>query len=169
MDRKFIFCKCSFLFSSCCRSFVFQDKTELYQRQESLILSSCTSRFTLFYMMKWKDFFPNKDLVEPPHFEAELLCYPKQKILCDYLSSRQAECHTTNQYSTCFWMLVKSGKSENEAREILKVFFHHFGLNISPLLILFDALVICSHNSLTALCREHYQRTRTSCFSSNFI
>jgi tRNA(His) guanylyltransferase len=73
-------------------SFVFQDKTELYQRQESLILSSCTSRFTLFYMMKWKDFFPNKDLVEPPHFEAELLCYPKQKILCDYLSSRQAEC-----------------------------------------------------------------------------
>lgn len=101
-------------------SFVFQDKTELYQRQESLILSSCTSRFTLFYMMKWKDFFPNKDLVEPPHFEAELLCYPKQKILCDYLSSRQAECHTTNQYSTCFWMLVKSGKSENEAREILK-------------------------------------------------
>uniref|UniRef100_A0A0D9WJ23 tRNA(His) guanylyltransferase n=1 Tax=Leersia perrieri TaxID=77586 RepID=A0A0D9WJ23_9ORYZ len=101
-------------------SFVFQEKTELYQRQESLILSSCTSCFTSFYMMKWKDFFPNKDLVEPPHFEAELLCYPKQKIVCDYLSSRQAECHTSNQYNTCFWMLVKSGKSENEAHQILK-------------------------------------------------
>ncbi|KAG8069419.1 hypothetical protein GUJ93_ZPchr0005g15455 [Zizania palustris] len=50
-------------------SFLFQEKTELYQRQESLILSSC---------------------------------------------------HTNNQYNTCFWMLVNSGKNENEAHEILK-------------------------------------------------
>ncbi|KAL5202944.1 hypothetical protein ABZP36_013896 [Zizania latifolia] len=101
-------------------SFLFQEKTELFQRQESLILSSCISRFTSFYMMKWKEFFPDKELVEPPYFEAELLCYPKQKTVCDYLSSRQAECHTNNQYNTCFWMLVNSGKNENEAHEILK-------------------------------------------------
>lgn len=101
-------------------SFVFQEKTELYQRQKSLILSSCSSYFTSFYMMKWKEFSPSNELVRPPHFEAEVLCYPKPKIVCDYLSWRQAECHTGNQYNTCFWMLVKSGKSENEAHEILK-------------------------------------------------
>lgn len=29
--------------------------------------------------------------------------------------------HTNNQYSTCFWMLIKSGKTEREAEEFLKV------------------------------------------------
>ncbi|KQK05204.1 tRNA(His) guanylyltransferase 1 isoform X1 [Brachypodium distachyon] len=101
-------------------SFVFQENTELYQRHERLILSSCSSCFTSFYMMKWKEIFPYKELVQPPQFDAEVLCYPKPKIVCDYLSWRQAECHNRNQYNTCFWMLVKSGIGENEAHEILK-------------------------------------------------
>ncbi|EMS53842.1 hypothetical protein TRIUR3_09133 [Triticum urartu] len=101
-------------------SFVFQKNTELYQRNERLILSSCSSCFTSFYMMKWKEYFPSKELVQPPKFEAEVLCYPKPKIVCDYLSWRQAECHNRNQYNTCFWMLVKSGEEENKANEILK-------------------------------------------------
>lgn len=101
-------------------SFVFHEKTKLYQRQESLILSSCSSYFTSRYMAKWKEFFPQKELMQPPRFEAEALCYPKLKILCEYLSWWQAECHTGNQYNTCFWMLVKSGKSEKEAHETLK-------------------------------------------------
>nr|CAB3473761.1 unnamed protein product [Digitaria exilis] len=104
-------------------SFVFHEKTELYRRQESLILSSCSSYFTSLYMKKWKKFFPHKELMPPPRFEAEALCYPKLKILCEYLSSRQAECHTGNQYNTCFSMLVKSGRSEKEAHETLKGFF----------------------------------------------
>lgn len=29
--------------------------------------------------------------------------------------------HVNNQYETCLWMLIKHGKSENEAQEILKV------------------------------------------------
>jgi hypothetical protein len=29
--------------------------------------------------------------------------------------------HITNQYNTCLWELVKSGKTEKEALEILKV------------------------------------------------
>lgn len=29
--------------------------------------------------------------------------------------------HSENQYNTCLWMLIKSGKSEREAHEILKV------------------------------------------------
>ncbi|CAN6332274.1 unnamed protein product [Urochloa humidicola] len=101
-------------------SFVFHDKTELYQRQESLILSSCSSCFTSLYMTKWKELFPHKELMQTPRFEAEALCCPKLKIACEYLSWRQAECHAGNQYNTCFWMLVKSGKSEKEAHEILK-------------------------------------------------
>ncbi|CAL5085380.1 unnamed protein product [Urochloa decumbens] len=101
-------------------SFVFHEKTELYRRQESLILSSCSSYFTSLYMKKWKTFFPHNELMPPPRFEAEALCCPKLKILCEYLSWRQAECHTGNQYNTCFWMLVKSGRSEKEAHETLK-------------------------------------------------
>ncbi|CAD6271450.1 unnamed protein product [Miscanthus lutarioriparius] len=101
-------------------SFVFHEKSELYQRQESLILSSCSSYFTSLYMMKWQEFFPQKELMQTPRFEAEALCHPKLKIVCEYLSWRQAECHAGNQYNTCFWMLVKSGKSEKEAHEILK-------------------------------------------------
>ena len=29
--------------------------------------------------------------------------------------------HINNQYNTCFWMLVKCGKTEEEAQEVLKV------------------------------------------------
>ncbi|KAF7070629.1 hypothetical protein CFC21_076124 [Triticum aestivum] len=101
-------------------SFVFQEKTELYQRDERLIISSCSSCFTSFYMMKWKEYFPSKELVQPPHFQVEVSCYPEPRIVCDYLSRRQSECHNRNQYTTCFWMLVKSGEGENKAKEILK-------------------------------------------------
>lgn len=31
--------------------------------------------------------------------------------------------HTNNQYNTCLWKLVESGKTEKEAQEILKVLF----------------------------------------------
>ena len=34
----------------------------------SKILSLCVSYFTSEYVMKWKDFFPNNDLREPPYF-----------------------------------------------------------------------------------------------------
>jgi tRNA(His) 5'-end guanylyltransferase len=116
-----ICCKWSFFFCYCC-SFVFQENTELYQRDERyfvsfmnsystcfstgqafdvmcnffcrLILSSCSSCFTSFYMMKWKEYFPSKELVQPPHFKAEVLYCPKPKMVCDYLSSRQAECES---------------------------------------------------------------------------
>ncbi|XP_037432491.1 tRNA(His) guanylyltransferase 2-like isoform X1 [Triticum dicoccoides] len=101
-------------------SFVFQEKTELYQRDEKLIISSCISCFTSFYMMRWKEYFPGKELVQSPHFQVEVFCYPEPRIVCDYLSWRQSECHNRNQYTTCFWMLVKSGEGENKAKEILK-------------------------------------------------
>ncbi|KAG0519395.1 hypothetical protein BDA96_09G260500 [Sorghum bicolor] len=94
--------------------------TEFYHRRESKILSLCVSYFTSVYVMKWKDFFPDKELKEPPYFDARAVCYPNLKTIRDYLAWRQVDCHINNQYNTCFWMLVKSGKSEQEAQIALK-------------------------------------------------
>jgi tRNA(His) guanylyltransferase len=70
--------------------------------------------------MKWKDFFPNKELKEPPYFDGRVVCYPNLKTIRDYLAWRQVDCHINNQYNTCFWSLVKSGKTEKEAQQALK-------------------------------------------------
>ncbi|KAF8769003.1 hypothetical protein HU200_007032 [Digitaria exilis] len=97
----------------------------------SKILSLCVSYFTSVYVMKWKKIFPNKELKEPPYFDARAVCYPNLKTIRDYLAWRQVDCkllelqsefscHINNQYNTCFWMLVKSGKSEQEAQLSLK-------------------------------------------------
>ncbi|KAK9949859.1 hypothetical protein M0R45_005370 [Rubus argutus] len=37
-----------------------------------------------------------------------------------HLAWRQVDCHINNQYNTCFWQLVKSGKSKSEAQNFLK-------------------------------------------------
>uniref|UniRef100_A0A0E0L513 tRNA(His) guanylyltransferase n=1 Tax=Oryza punctata TaxID=4537 RepID=A0A0E0L513_ORYPU len=101
-------------------SFVFREETEFYQRRESKILSLCVSYFTSVYVMKWKDFFPNNELKEPPYFDGRVVCYPNLKTIRDYLAWRQVDCHINNQYNTCFWSLVKSGKTEKEAQQALK-------------------------------------------------
>ncbi|CAM0958962.1 unnamed protein product [Alopecurus aequalis] len=127
-------------------SFVFHEKTELYDRDERSIISSCASGFTSFYMMKWNEYFPDKLLGPPPRFVAEIDYFPDPTIVCDYLSRRQSECHDRNQYNTCFWMLVKSGEDENKAKEILKdtstkdkneLLFQQFQMNYNNELTLF--------------------------------
>ncbi|KAK9272309.1 hypothetical protein L1049_002680 [Liquidambar formosana] len=72
------------------------------------------------YVMKWKEFFTQKELKHTPSFDGRSVCYPSTKILQDYLAWRQVDCHINNQYNTCFWMLVKSGKSKSEAQNYLK-------------------------------------------------
>uniref|UniRef100_M1BVS0 Thg1 C-terminal domain-containing protein n=1 Tax=Solanum tuberosum TaxID=4113 RepID=M1BVS0_SOLTU len=42
------------------------------------------------------------------------------RFFVDYLAWRQVDCHINNQYNTCFWLLVKSGKSRTEAQSSLK-------------------------------------------------
>uniref|UniRef100_A0A8R7UC36 tRNA(His) guanylyltransferase n=2 Tax=Triticum urartu TaxID=4572 RepID=A0A8R7UC36_TRIUA len=100
-------------------SFVFREKTEFHKRRESKIISLCVSYFTSVYGMKWKDFFPN-DFKETPYFDGRVVCYPNIKTIRDYLAWRQVDCHINNQYNTCFWALVKSGKTEKEAHQALK-------------------------------------------------
>ncbi|KAJ1699657.1 hypothetical protein LUZ63_008169 [Rhynchospora breviuscula] len=60
----------------------------------------------------------------------------------DYLAWRQVDCHINNQYNTCFWMLVKSGKTKREAqlrlkgtqtKEKNKILLQQFGINYDEL------------------------------------
>ncbi|KAM3376744.1 tRNA(His) guanylyltransferase 1 isoform X1 [Capsicum galapagoense] len=101
-------------------SFVLKKDSLLYQRHSSEIISAIVSLFSSMYVMKWKEFFPENDFKEPPYFDGRSVCYPSSKILRDYLAWRQVDCHINNQYNTCFWMLVKSGKSRTEAQSCLK-------------------------------------------------
>ncbi|CAA7027316.1 unnamed protein product [Microthlaspi erraticum] len=101
-------------------SFVLKKESELYKRQSSKIISAITSFFTSTYVMKWGDFFPHKELKYPPSFDGRAVCYPTYKILLDYLAWRQVDCHINNQYNTCFWMLVKSGKTKTQSQDYLK-------------------------------------------------
>ncbi|KAE9604753.1 hypothetical protein Lal_00010855 [Lupinus albus] len=101
-------------------SFILKRTTDLYQRRASKIISAIVSFFTSTYVMRWKDFFPNRKLNYPPSFDGRAVCYPSTEILRDYLSWRQVDCHINNQYNTCFWKLVASGKSKREAQQSLK-------------------------------------------------
>ncbi|KAI5356289.1 hypothetical protein L3X38_009184 [Prunus dulcis] len=101
-------------------SFVLKKDSHFYQRQASEIVSAIVSLFTSIYITKWKDFIHKKELKYPPYFDGRAVCYPSVEILRDYLAWRQVDCHINNQYNTCFWELVKSGKSKSEAQNFLK-------------------------------------------------
>ncbi|XP_058186038.1 tRNA(His) guanylyltransferase 2-like isoform X1 [Rhododendron vialii] len=102
-------------------SFVLKRDSQFHDRHASGIVSVIVSFFSSMYVMKWKGFFPQKELKNPPPtFDGRAVCYPSKEILRDYLAWRQVDCHINNQYNTCFWMLVKSGKSKSEAQDYLK-------------------------------------------------
>lgn len=73
--------------------------------------------------MQWSSYFPEWPLDRPfPTFDGRCVLYPKKKILQDYLSWRQADCHINNLYNTTFWNLVqRGGMSGTEAEDMLKV------------------------------------------------
>ncbi|KAI5672840.1 hypothetical protein M9H77_13204 [Catharanthus roseus] len=101
-------------------SFVLKKDSSFYERRASEIVSAIVSFFSSVYVMKWKVYFPQKELKYQPYFDGRAVCYPSCHILQDYLAWRQVDCHINNQYNTCFWMLVKSGKSKSEAQNHLK-------------------------------------------------
>lgn len=101
-------------------SFVLRKESQLYGRHDSKIVSVIVSLFNSTYIIKWKEYFPHKEMMYPASFDGRVVCYPTYEILRDYLSWRQVDCHINNQYNTCFWMLVKSGKSKSEAQKYLK-------------------------------------------------
>ncbi|XP_021740480.1 tRNA(His) guanylyltransferase 2-like isoform X1 [Chenopodium quinoa] len=101
-------------------SFVIKKESKFYQRRGSKILSLLVSFFTSVYTIKWKDFFPHQKLLYAPSFHAQIIRCPTLEVLQNYLAWRQNDCHLNNLYDTCFWKLVKSGKSESEAHGRLK-------------------------------------------------
>ncbi|XP_038883677.1 tRNA(His) guanylyltransferase 1-like isoform X1 [Benincasa hispida] len=101
-------------------SFVLKKDSQIFGRGPSEIVSIIVSLFSSLYVMKWREFFPHKELKYPPSFDGRAVCYPSREILQDYLAWRQVDCHINNQYNTCFWELVKSGKSKSEAQACLK-------------------------------------------------
>ncbi|XP_031386624.1 tRNA(His) guanylyltransferase 1-like isoform X3 [Punica granatum] len=127
-------------------SFVLRKNSQFNQRQASQIVSAIVSFFSTMYAMKWKEFFPQKNLKYPPSFDGRAVCYPSEEILQDYLAWRQVDCHINNQYNTCFWMLVKSGKTKAEAQQCLKgtqtqekyeLLSRQFGTDYSSLPVMF--------------------------------
>ncbi|KAK7361954.1 hypothetical protein VNO77_04050 [Canavalia gladiata] len=101
-------------------SFILKKTSNLYERRANKIISAIVSFFTSTYVMRWKDFFAQRELKYPPSFDGRAVCYPSIEILRDYLSWRQVDCHINNQYNSCFWKLVASGKSKREAQHNLK-------------------------------------------------
>ncbi|KAL2932094.1 tRNA(His) guanylyltransferase 1 [Bienertia sinuspersici] len=87
-------------------SFVLNKDSKLYERNASKIVSAIVSFFSSKYISKWNEFFMEKEMEYPPSFDGRAVCYPTSKILRDYLSWRQVDCHINNQYNTCFWTLV---------------------------------------------------------------
>ncbi|KAF8376724.1 hypothetical protein HHK36_031608 [Tetracentron sinense] len=123
-------------------SFVFKKASKFYQRRASKILSLTVSFFSSVYAMKWKEFFPQKELRYQPSFHGRVISCASMEVLQAYLAWRQDDCHINNQHNTCFWMLVKSGKSKREAQDILKgtqkeekneLLFQQFGINYKKL------------------------------------
>ncbi|KAK1073428.1 tRNA-His guanylyltransferase [Friedmanniomyces endolithicus] len=121
-------------------SFVFHESTGLFERRAAKLATSVATAFTAEYCMQWSTFFPDAPLSRPyPTFDGRCVCYPKRRILRDYLSWRQADCHINNLYNTTFWsMVLKGGMSTTEAEQALKgtvssdkneMLFSRFGIN----------------------------------------
>ena len=101
-------------------SFVFRKSTTYFERREDKILTTITSIFSSSYVFYWEKYFKEK-LKFVPSFDGRIILYPDIKILRDYFSWRQVDTHVNNLYNTTFWALVlKGGKCEKEAHEILK-------------------------------------------------
>ncbi|KAF6252077.1 histidine tRNA 5'-guanylyltransferase [Scenedesmus sp. NREL 46B-D3] len=116
-------------------SFVFNKDATLYGRRACKIISTITSCFTGNYVRLWSQFLPETPLGWPPVFDGRAVCYPTLKVLKDYLAWRQADTHINNQYNTCYWCLVKAGKTAAEAQAIIKneLLFSQFGINYAQL------------------------------------
>ncbi|KAF8069682.1 rgt-1 [Scenedesmus sp. PABB004] len=124
-------------------SFVLHKDCQLYGRRSSKLVSTITSCFTGSYVRLWAQVMPpGRALAATPVFDGRAVCYPSLAILRDYLAWRQADTHVNNQYNTCYWALVKGGRSPAEAQAAVKgsdaafkndLLFTQFGINYAQL------------------------------------
>lgn len=101
-------------------------------------MSVIVSLFSSLYIKNFHKLFgnfPNGEVI----FDAWIVLYPNEKLVKDYLSWWQADCHINNMYNTCFWgLVIKLEKTNQEAEKILKdtvssdkqeIMFSQLGIN----------------------------------------
>lgn len=120
-------------------SFVFKKDSDVFERRNDKIVSCVTSLFTASYCLNFEPIYGSK-LKTIPSFDGRVVCYPNEKVLVDYFSWRQVDCHVNNLYNTIFWKLVESGLSGTDAEQKLKgtlsadkneILYSEFGINYS--------------------------------------
>ncbi|KAJ5987602.1 tRNAHis guanylyltransferase Thg1 [Penicillium sp. IBT 35674x] len=104
-------------------------------------LVSSSSGETPYYIYLWPTYFPSTPLAPPylPSFDGRAVIYPNTRILRDYMSWRQVDCHINNLYNTTFWtMVLQGGMTNTDAEQELKgtvssdkneILFQRFGIN----------------------------------------
>ena len=92
-------------------SFAFELEDDTFDRRIDKITSCLVSLFTSAYILNFETHFGSVDKLKGlvPSFDCRLVCYPNVKVLRDYFSWRQADCHINNLYNYCFWLLVEGG------------------------------------------------------------
>ncbi|KAJ5682686.1 tRNAHis guanylyltransferase Thg1, partial [Penicillium macrosclerotiorum] len=122
-------------------SFVFHPSCQLFERRSAKLVTTIVSTFTAHYILQWGKHFPTKPLESPylPSFDGRAVLYPSSRILRDYMSWRQVDCHINNLYNTTFWtMVLQGGMSNTDAEQELKgtvsadkneILFKRFGIN----------------------------------------
>ena len=122
--------KCMEEFPECCFaygqsdefSFVMSPDAKVFSRRKDKILTTFVSLFSSSFVFYWKEFFGDHVLQYAPVFDGRIVLYPTFRILRDYLSWRQVDCHINNLYNTTFWTLVQQGNlTGTEAEEKLRV------------------------------------------------
>ncbi|KAJ5161800.1 tRNA(His) guanylyltransferase [Penicillium capsulatum] len=122
-------------------SFVFHPTCQLFERRNAKLVTTIVSTFTAYYIHLWSKYFPSSSLQPPylPSFDGRAVIYPSSRILRDYMSWRQVDCHINNLYNTTFWtMVLQGGMSNTDAEQELKgtvsadkneILFKRFGIN----------------------------------------
>ncbi|GLI71843.1 tRNA-His guanylyltransferase [Penicillium ochrochloron] len=122
-------------------SFVFHPSCQLFERRNAKLVTTIVSTFTAYYIHLWSTYFPSRPLQPPnlPSFDGRAVIYPSSRILRDYMSWRQVDCHINNLYNTTFWTMVQQGGMSNtDAEQELKgtvsadkneILFKRFGIN----------------------------------------
>jgi tRNA(His) guanylyltransferase len=91
-------------------SFVFPPQASAFGRRSSKLSTGIVSLFASSFVMYWSKFFPDKELLFPPAFDARCVAYPTKEIVCDYLKWRQVDSWINSMYNECFWALQQKGE-----------------------------------------------------------
>lgn len=103
--------------------FLLRKGADLFERREMKLVSTFAAFMSVHYTLHWNSEFPEKQINPErlPTFDARAVVYPNTKVVRDYFSWRQVDCHINNLYNTAFWSLINvCGMSGEEAENELK-------------------------------------------------